>query len=146
MPILFDIDRKLGIIRETWVGSVTAEDVKQLWSHYLADPEILALRATLADLRDATLEFGGAQLRRLVETVVDPQVQGRDWITAIVVAGPVQLELSRQYQDLAEHFSRDAIFFDAHDALEWLMRQRAKPHPVGRWAPWGERGSRSTEH
>jgi hypothetical protein len=147
MPIFYDIDRKLGIIRERWTGSVTAEDVKLLWTRYLADPEILALRATLADLREATLEFGGAQLRRLVQTVVDPQVQGRDWISAIIVAGPVQLDISRQYQDLADHYSRDAIFFDEHDALEWLLRQRATPHGMGRWAPWGDRrGDGSTEH
>ena len=146
MPIAFTIDRKLGIVREYWAGSVTAEDVKELWSHYLSDPEIMGLRATLADLREATLDFGGAQLRRLVSTVVDPQVQGRDWISAIIVAGPVQLEMSRQYQELAENYSRDAIFFDEHDALEWLMRQRASPHGVGRWAPWGDLGSDRTEH
>ena len=143
MPISFTIDNKLGIIRETWSGKVTVEDVRALWSHHVSDPEALALRATLADLRDATIEFGGWQMGRLIETVVDPVLQGRGWITAILVEGPVQLEMSRQFQELADHFSHDAIFFEEHDALEWLIRQRAGSMAGGRSIPWGDPGKRS---
>ena len=139
MPISFTIDTRLGIVREKWTGKVTVEEVRQHWTHYLTDPEILALRATLADVREATLDFGGWQMRRLIETVVDPLLQGRDWITAILIGGSRQVDMSRTYQELADHYSRDAIFFEEHDAIEWLVRQRAGLHAAGRSAPWGDK-------
>jgi len=136
MPITFSIDDRLGIIRETWSGVCTIEDLRGLWTHYMSDPEILALRVTYADLRTASISFAGWQMRSLVKAVVDPVLQGRDWLTAIVVDGPIQLGMSRQFQEFADHFSRDAIFFDPQDALEWLVRGRAEMS-AGRALPWG---------
>jgi hypothetical protein len=138
VPISVNLDPRLGIIREMWVGKVSAEDVREHWTRLLTDPEALALRASLADLREASLDFGGWQMRRLIDTVVTPLLHGRDWITAMIVAGPLQLGMTRQYQDHAEHFSRDAIFFNEHDALEWLVHQRAGLQGHGRSAPWGD--------
>jgi hypothetical protein len=144
MPITFSIDRNFGIIREMWVGRISSGEVSEHWTRLLTDPDALALRASLADLRAASLDFGGWQMRRLIDTVVNPLLQGRDWISAMIVAGPMQLGMTRQYQDLADHYSRDAIFFNDHDALEWLMRQRAGSHAPGRSAPWGD-GPRTSE-
>ena len=138
MPITVSIDKKLGIIREMWVGSISAGEVREHWTRLLTDPEALALRASLSDLREASLDFGGWQMRRLIDTVVNPLLQGRDWISAMIVAGPLQLGMTRQYQDLADHYSRDAIFFNEHDALEWLMHQRSGVQAQGRSIPWGE--------
>jgi hypothetical protein len=136
MPITFSVDNRLGIVRETWIGAVTAQDLRSLWTGYMADPEILALRVTYVDLRAASITFAGSQMRSLIKEVVDPVLQGREWLTAIVVSGPLQLGMSRQFQEFADHFSHDAIFFDDQDALEWLMRQRAE-RSLGRAAPWG---------
>jgi len=136
MPITFSVDNRLGIVRETWIGAVTARDLRSLWTGYMADPEILALRVTYVDLRAASITFAGSQMRSLIKEVVDPVLQGREWLTAIVVSGPLQLGMSRQFQEFADHFSHDAIFFDDQDALEWLMRQRAE-RSLGRAAPWG---------
>ena len=136
MPITFSIDPKLGIIREKWSGVCTIEDLRGLWTIYMSDPEVLALRVSYADLREASITFAGWQMRSLIKAVVDPVLQGRDWLTAIVVSGPIQLGMSRQFQEFADHFSRDAIFFDPQDALEWLMRGRAEMS-AGRAMPWG---------
>ena len=138
MPITFDIDSNLGIVRESWTGKISAEEVRAHWVRMLTDPEVLALRASLSDLRQASLDFGGWQMRRLIDTVVTPLLNGRDWITAMIVAGPFQLGMTRQYQDHANHYSRDAIFFNEHDALEWLVRQRAGLPGLGRSVPWGD--------
>jgi len=146
MPITFSIDTRLGIIRETWTGKISAEEVRAHWTRMATDPEALALRASLADLREASLDFGSWQMRRLIDTVVTPLLKGRDWISAMVVAGPFQLGMTRQYQDLADHYSRDAIFFNEHEALEWLIRQRAGLPGPGRSAPWGDHRRTSEPH
>lgn len=123
MPISYSIDAQLGIIVETWVGDVSAGDLAEYWRSYLADPEVLALRRTLVDLRQAHPTFNGRELSALISSIVDPVLQGRDWKTAIVVDKPVQYGISRQYHAFAEHYSHDAIFGDPASALEWLTSQ-----------------------
>jgi len=120
MGITYSIDDNLGIIRETWTGDVSAQDLATYWNHYLADPRVLSIRKTLVDLRDATPTFSGQQLSALIRAVVDPVLQGRDWKTAIVVAQPVQFGVSRQYHAFAQHYSTDSIFSDPATALAWL--------------------------
>jgi len=120
MPISYSIDAQLGIIVETWVGDVSASDLAEYWKNYLANPEVLALRRTLVDLRQANPTFTGRELSALISSIVDPILQGRDWKTAIVVEKPVQFGVSRQYHAFAEHYSRDAIFSDPASALKWL--------------------------
>ena len=122
MPITYSIDDAVGIIRETWTGDVSAEDLGNYWRHYLADPRVLGLRITLVDLRHANPTFSGSQLRDLIVRIVDPILKGRDWRTAIVVDTSSQFGISRQYQVFADHYSRDAIFHDLESAQAWLLR------------------------
>ncbi|HRE90240.1 MAG TPA: hypothetical protein PK095_13985 [Myxococcota bacterium] len=61
-PISYTLDPERGVIYETWRGSVSARDLERYWMRYLADPEVLALRRTLVDLRDATILFRGEDL------------------------------------------------------------------------------------
>src|SRR5262245_27324457 len=96
MPISYSIDKASGVILETWTGDVTAADLRAYWQGYLADPEVLALRRTLVDLRGANLRFNGQQLSDLVSSVVLPALKGRGWKTAIVVDRPEQYGVSRQ--------------------------------------------------
>ena len=122
MPISYKINDEWGCIVETWIGDITAQDLADHWMVYLRDPEVMALRMTLADLRSARLLFTGAQLASLVETIVVPALGGRSWKTAIVVRDPVQFGVSRQYQVFAETYSRDSIFGSEEEALTWLRR------------------------
>jgi hypothetical protein len=124
MPIHYTIDAGTGIIHETWTGEVDASDLGDYWRNYLTDSQVLELRTTLVDMRDAHLRFSGTELRHLITTVVDPVLQGRDWLTAIVVADPVQYGVSRQYHVFADHYSKDAIFSDRDAALGWLLQKK----------------------
>jgi hypothetical protein len=120
MPISYSINADVGVILETWQGDVTAADLRRYWAGYLADPRVMALRRTLVDLRQARILFSGAELSELVWDVVKPALGGKGWTTAIVVARAVQFGVSKQYQALAEAYSRDAIFEDYDAALRWL--------------------------
>jgi hypothetical protein len=122
-PISYSIDKVLGIIFEVWRGDVTAVDLKRYWEAYLANPDVLALRRTLVDLRGANIRFTGYELSNLVSTLVLPTLKGRDWKTAIVVDRPVQYGVSRQYQVFAEQYSKDFIFSDYDKALHWLHQE-----------------------
>jgi hypothetical protein len=123
MPISYSIDTQHGVIVEVWVGDVFARDLADYWRGYLQSPEVLALRTTLVDLRQATLLFSGRELEGLIRTIVDPILKGRDWRTAIIVDEPAQFGVTRQYQVFAERYSSDAIFSDRESALRWLTQR-----------------------
>jgi hypothetical protein len=125
MPIEYRIDRNAGIIEETWTGTVAIQDLRDYWRGYLADPDVLALRRTMVDLRAADIAFTGAELAALIRSDVIPVLGGRHWVTAIVVSHAVQFGVGRQYQIFAEAYSRDAIFSEVEAAKEWLLAHSA---------------------
>jgi hypothetical protein len=53
MPSSYSLTAESGVILETWFGDVSIEDIEKLWRDYLADPEVMAIRTTLADMRQA---------------------------------------------------------------------------------------------
>jgi hypothetical protein len=118
------IDSQQGVIFERWSGEVSASDLARYWTSYLADPQVMAIRRTVVDLRESTPTFTGAELSSLVDTIVRPVLAGRDWVTAIVVAKPHHVGVSRQYQVFAESYSRDAIFQEPDQALKWVQGVR----------------------
>jgi hypothetical protein len=121
MPITYWIDSQQQVIFERWSGDVSASDLARYWRGYLADPQVMAIRKTVVDLRESNPTFSGAELAGLIDTIVRPTLAGRDWITAIVVDKPVQFGISRQYQIFAEFYSQDAIFHDLGRASEWVL-------------------------
>jgi hypothetical protein len=123
MPISYSIDHERRFIVETWTGDVAEADLAAYWRRYLDDPEVLAVRRTLVDLRNCRILFRGEQLANLIDRIVRPALDGRDWKTAILVGGPLQFGVSRQYQAFAETYSRDAIFDRQDAALAWLLRE-----------------------
>jgi len=120
MAISYILDRDLGVIFETWEGAITAADLSAYWKSLLEDPEALACRRTLADVRRAEIQFRGTEMMDLIRAVVIPKLGGRKWKTAIVADKPVQFGLSRQYGVFAADYSEDRIFNDCDSALKWL--------------------------
>jgi hypothetical protein len=121
MPITYSIDPQQGVIFEKWSGDVLASDLASYWRSYLADPQVIAIRRTVVDLRDSNPRFTGAELADLINTIVLPVLAGRGWVTAIVIGKPVHVGVSRQYQVFAERYSRDAIFEEPEQALVWVQ-------------------------
>ena len=123
MPATYCVDHSRPLVFEVWTGDVTARDVKSLWEKYLADPQVMAIRKTLADLRQAHLRLSGLELMELIEKVAVPGLHGLDWRTAIVVARPDQYGFSRQFQVFAEVYNENSIFQDYDKALAWILEQ-----------------------
>ena len=83
----------------------------------------MSIRRTLVDLRQAHIKFNGTQLSGLIASIVAPALQGKDWISALLVSESVQYGVSRQYQVFAEFYSRDSIFDDPEKAETWVRQQ-----------------------
>jgi len=126
VPIAYSIDREDGCIIETWTGDVTARELMTHWRRYLADPEVLALRRTLVDLRHCRILFTPAELSELVSRLVLPALHGMNWRTAIVLGDPAHFEMSRQYHAFAASYSQDSVFSTPEAALAWLRSQRVQ--------------------
>lgn len=122
MPITYTIDRAEKLITEVWTGAIAAKDLAAYWKRYLENPEVLAIRRTIVDLRQAEIRFSGSDLDALIQTIVLPVLGGRDWKTAIVVGTSIHHGVSRQYQVFADRYSKDAIFQNMEDARDWLKR------------------------
>lgn len=121
MPITYSIDHEKRLITEVWTGPIKAKDLAAHWKPYLADPDVLAIRRTVVDLRRAEILFMGRDLDNLIQCIVIPILKGRDWKTAIVVEELTQFGVSRQYQAFAERYSKDAIFYNMDEARGWLL-------------------------
>ena len=123
MPIKYSIHLEDLIIEETWTGEVNSTELQSYWRSYLADPEVLMIRRTLVDLREAKILFTGRELNLLIQWEVMPKLNGMNWKSALVVNHPVQYGVSRQYQAFAELYSQDSIFTELATARSWLLKQ-----------------------
>jgi hypothetical protein len=122
MPITYTVDRDQKLITEIWTGDVHGSDLGAYWTEYLKDPDVLKIRRTLVDLRQAVIHFNAYELSILVGNIVFPVVYDKrwKWKTAIVVGNTAQFKVSRQYQALAKYYSEDAIFDTVEQARNWL--------------------------
>jgi hypothetical protein len=127
VPITYSIDRENGCVIDTWTGDVTAKDLAAHWRRYLGDPEVMALRRTLVDLRHCRLVFTAEELSQLVERIALPALHGRNWRTAIVLGDADHFEMSRRYHAFADSYSQDSVFSTPEAALAWLRSQRHTP-------------------
>lgn len=123
MGITYTIDKKIDVITEVWNGEITANDLREYWIKYLADPDVMKCRRTLVDLRQSIIEIKGDEMAGLIQSIVIPKLEQLKWKTAILVESPIQMGVSRQYNVFAELYSKDKIFQDYDSALKWLLRQ-----------------------
>lgn len=120
MPIQRSIDADNGYTIEVWSGSISITYLKEYWTEFLSDPELLKIRRSIVDIRNAEIGFSGQELSDLIQWLVIPKLKGLSWTTAIIVAQPLQYGISRQYQVFADTYSKDAIFTDYESAAAWL--------------------------
>jgi hypothetical protein len=123
MTITYEIQHADNVIAETWQGDITIDQLRAYWREILSDPEVMKIRRTLVDVRFASIGFSDAEFDRAVSDVVFPALEGRDWITAIVVNTSRQLQLGSRYHSYAARYSSDVIFSSVDDAKRWLLKQ-----------------------
>ncbi len=122
MPIDITLDHERRLLVATWRGRITAPELAEHWARLFTE-EALALGRSLVDLRGADLAFTGMELSEVLRTVGAPQLAGRGWAAALLVATPTQYGQARQFEAYAEEVSRTQIFHDEAGALAWLLAQ-----------------------
>jgi len=122
MGLTYEVDAAAGIVLERWSGSVFARDFEDHLALMLGDVRALACRGNLADVTECGPKFTGEQLGELVQHTIKPGLRGTRRRIAVVVRGPEQYGMARQFQMFAEAFCDVEIFTDAPIAREWLLR------------------------
>jgi hypothetical protein len=126
MSITYSIDKTNNVILEVWDGEITRNMLSDYWNHYLSDPEVMAIRRTVVDLRKAKILFKALDMVDLIHTVVAPKLNGLHWRTAIVVKEIDQQVTSYIYQVFAGFYSRDQVFSTMESALQWIYDHNDK--------------------
>lgn len=122
-PIRYAVDPVSNLIFVEWVGVVTTEDLFAHWSEYLTNEAVMNSRRNVVDLTGAIIRISGADLNYLIQRLVKPTLEGKGWITALIVSNDYQYGVSRQYGAYAEHYSTDQIFKSAPEAIAWIKEQ-----------------------
>lgn len=123
--IRYALDASADVIFEEWSGVVTKRDLEAHWMEYLKREDVMKCRRTVVDISRASIELRGYDLMDLIDTVVTPALQGRGWITAIVVHSDHQFGVGRQYGAFADLYSKDQVFRCLDEAVAWI---RGKTH------------------
>jgi hypothetical protein len=122
-PIRYSFDPERNLILEEWTGLVTTAELKTHWEKFLVDESVINCRRTVVDISASQITVSGEDFSYLINTLVKPALNGRKWITAIVIANDFQFGVSRQYGTYADFYSRDQIFRSLDDAFLWISTQ-----------------------
>jgi hypothetical protein len=122
----YRIDASLNTIFNTFTGEITVDDVVDLASRILADPEFRIGMNTCGDFSNATLSWSLADLDRFRSfyKTIEPQIAKSKW--APVFPKGKDATTAKIFAALTNAVSRDhevRVFRDRHAALAWLQEQ-----------------------
>ncbi|HWQ10752.1 MAG TPA: hypothetical protein VN436_16640, partial [Holophaga sp.] len=92
------------------------------WKAKLADPRVMRCKRTLVDVRESRFTFTGAEIQRLVESILEPELEGAGLRSAMIVEEPVQYGVANQFCAFFSRIGDVEIFQDEADALAWVLR------------------------
>lgn len=121
MPISYTIDSARRVVLERWIGDIYGSDLSEHWRVMTGDPAAMGCRGSLADITECTFHIAGDELSKIIRAVVIPALLSNSWKAAILVNGPVQFGLARQYGAWTDDKHEMAIFSDRESALAWLL-------------------------
>ena len=121
MPIEYQIYSERGIVYRKFTGKITLADLGRHRRELLADPGIPETFALAADLRECEMAVSADELRGLVRTVIEPHMEGRRWVSALVVAEGAQRDLTDQFVEHSRECGVTEVFADPDAAVEWLL-------------------------
>ena len=122
MPISFEIDPRLGLVRTTATGVLTDEELLQHKRDLQGDPRFDASMKELSDIRGVErLDVTAEGVRRAVAMDQGQADALGDYKLALVVSADVVFGMARMYQMMTEeNIEGVGVFRDIEEALEWL--------------------------
>ena len=92
------------------------------WAQRLADKDAISYGKTITGVDECQFPFTGDEFRRLIQTLLEPAILGRESRTAIVVNGLAQYGVARQFQVYFGNASEVSVSCDGQTAFEWLSQ------------------------
>ncbi len=122
MPISYEIDTRLGLIRTTAMGVLTDADLVAHKRALASDPRIKPGMRELSDVRGVEqLEVTLAGIGTFVSMDAEPAAMPDDYRLAIVASTDVVFGMARLYQQRTdEELKRVGIFRTMEEAAAWL--------------------------
>jgi hypothetical protein len=131
MPFNYVIDVPANLIRETWVGAVSLENLFESCKLEWADPAYRKEMSMLSDFRAAKLEVSHEELRGFVDFMGRQEAVQRH---AIVVSRQVGFGVARMYTSLSEasspYWNSLRVFFDFAEAERWVAMTPGEASPI----------------
>jgi len=127
MPISYTIDLADEVVYRTYTDVVAYDDFAEHWRELLADPDLPSEGPLLlvADMRAAKIDLDGESVLRLVKSVIQPLLNGRKWISAVVVGFPRDFGTTRQFSGCSDTCGETGVFYEVEDAMAWLADRRS---------------------
>lgn len=122
MPITYKLEPDFGIVYHEFTGEICLSEFEQYWRTLLTDPSVPDPLVLYADLRCCSLMVHGDDVRRIVREVIEPQLRGRRWVSAAVVASPADYGVTKQFMFYSNDCGVTEVFHDKDEAVSWLMR------------------------
>jgi len=123
VPITTSIDSRTGLRSHVATGMLTPVELERALMDAYRRPDYRPEADSLCDLRDASVEaFTGAEIRRVVATVLEHRGAPPGARTAIVVGRDLGFGLARMFahQLEAKSHSDVMVFRDMDEAMAWL--------------------------
>ena len=121
MSTTYRIDRKNRIIFARNTGSLSPENIINIFDRILTDPLFTKGMPIIVDLTEATLTFGYARVEQ-VRNHVNKSIASRgDYRCAIVTSNELTYGTVRQYSALMASIGIEVnVFKESEQALEWI--------------------------
>lgn len=141
MPITYQIDRKVALIRTRCWGNVTIDEVRDHFRQLVKDPDRPDCLDVFLDLRDITSTPSAEDIREAGNTIARLPSTVRFGVCAIVAQRDALYGMSRMFSVFVERFfTAITAFRSVPEAEAWLQAQRgqelsaAAASPKGPWA------------
>jgi len=121
MPIAYKVDVALGIVLADWRGTVTAKDITEHWTRFVADKAAMACGGAITDISCCDILFTPEELKAVTKKILEPALRGKNWKTAVIVKNPVQFGVTKQQEIFSETFVKMNVFYSDVMARKWVL-------------------------
>jgi hypothetical protein len=122
VPLSYEIDTELGIVRVIAVGEPTIEDQNELGTQWSGDPDYRSGMPILLDNRLRSAPSNRAHISKVVEEARRSQLVQKGTRCAVVVASDAEYGMVRMFASMSE--DRPLVtkpFRDISSAEQWLI-------------------------
>jgi hypothetical protein len=120
MPITYVIDPQAGIQFSRWSGDILPSDLASHWAILNEDQNAQEVSLVLADLREANLDFTGAEFWKAVDDHFREAIAVRSFKNAVLVANVHQELAAKRWISIAPKTVVARVFWDEDQAKTWL--------------------------